>query len=279
MSYPILRSIACGCMLAAISSSLYAVDGVVLIDQSHALAGNITPGDAPGFPVTITQSGSYRLSGNLIVPDANTTAIQITAERVTLDMNGFGIIGPVVCTTGPTKCSPAGSGVGVQALDPNGGVSGPRGVRVFNGTVRGMGNHGFLIGGDGNSVDRVAADGNAGAGIVVSGIVIDSAATRNALGGIAAITVRDCRVVSNGRTGITVNSGVATGNSSSFNDGEGFQIFASTATGNTSNQNGRLGMDVACPSAIVGNTVVANVQGSILPSDNTCVLSNNATRP
>jgi len=61
------------CMLAAISSSLYAVDGVILIDQNHALSGNITPGDAPGFPVTISQPGSYRLSGDLLIPDANTT--------------------------------------------------------------------------------------------------------------------------------------------------------------------------------------------------------------
>ncbi|HZO54059.1 MAG TPA: hypothetical protein VFB63_15200, partial [Bryobacteraceae bacterium] len=46
-------------MLAAISSSLYAVDGVVLIDQKLARAGNVSPGDTPGFPVTISQPGSY----------------------------------------------------------------------------------------------------------------------------------------------------------------------------------------------------------------------------
>ena len=51
------------------------VDGVVYIDQNRAAAGGITPGDLAGFPVTIAQSGSYRLSGNLTVPDLNTTAI------------------------------------------------------------------------------------------------------------------------------------------------------------------------------------------------------------
>src|SRR5438477_1054895 len=76
----------------------FAVDGVLLIDQNRALAGNVTPGDTPGFPVTISQSGSYRLSGSLTVPDMNTTAIQITADNVTLDLNGFSIIGPVACT-------------------------------------------------------------------------------------------------------------------------------------------------------------------------------------
>src|SRR5947208_13936545 len=87
---------------------MYAVDGVVLINQSAALAGNVTPGDTPGFPVTISVSGSYRLSGNLTVPDANTTAIQITADDVTIDLNGFAIAGPTVCGGSPTTCSTTG---------------------------------------------------------------------------------------------------------------------------------------------------------------------------
>src|ERR1700689_5095189 len=98
------RRIAQVCALAAISSSLYAVDGVVLINQSNAAAGSITPGDAPGFPITISQSGSYKLSSDLIVPDANTTAIEITAKWVTIDMNGFSIIGPVACSGHPVAC-------------------------------------------------------------------------------------------------------------------------------------------------------------------------------
>jgi hypothetical protein len=267
------------CILAAVPGSLDAVDGVVLIDQSHALAGNITPGDAPGFPVTITQSGSYRLSGNLIVPGVNTTAIQITADFVTLDLNGFSIIGPTVCTrNNPTTCSTLGSGIGVQAGVEN-GPAGPRGVRVFNGTVRGMGDHGIELLGDGSAVEKITADGNAGAGIVLNGSVIDSTATLNGQSGISAIIVRGCTATANGRTGIGISSGVATGNSSTFNGGEGFQIFAGTATGNTANQNKGIGIDAACPSSIVANTAVANEKGSIIPSDPSCTLANNATRP
>jgi hypothetical protein len=91
---------------------------VVLIDQKHALAGGVTPGDAPGFPVTISQPGSYRLSGNPTVPDLNTTAIHITADRVTLDLNGFSISGPAACTSRPTTCPAPGRGVGVQRDEP-----------------------------------------------------------------------------------------------------------------------------------------------------------------
>ena len=63
MSYLTARPMVCVCALAAISSSLYAVDGVVLIDQNHALAGSVTPGDAPGFPVTISQPGKLSPDG------------------------------------------------------------------------------------------------------------------------------------------------------------------------------------------------------------------------
>lgn len=69
-----------------------AVDGVILIDQNKALAGNVTPGDAPGFPVTLTRPGSYRLSGNLTLPAA-ADGIAVTSDGVSLDLNGFSIIG------------------------------------------------------------------------------------------------------------------------------------------------------------------------------------------
>src|SRR5207248_9135104 len=127
--------------LAAIACPAYAVDGVVLINQSNALAGNVTPGDAPGFPVTISVSGSYRLSSNLTVPDANTTAIQITADDVTIDLNGLSIIRPTVCSGGPvTFCSPTGSGIGVDSLNSD--------ITVLNGNGRGMGRKGINLTGE-----------------------------------------------------------------------------------------------------------------------------------
>src|SRR6266436_5075236 len=100
MSHSQSRWLAPALLLAGLSCNMYAVDGIVLIDQNRALAGNVTPGDTPGFPVTISLSGSYRLSGNFTVPNANTTAILITAHNVTIDLNGFSILGPTVCTGG-----------------------------------------------------------------------------------------------------------------------------------------------------------------------------------
>lgn len=67
------------------------------VDQAKALAGGITPGDTPGFPITLSVPGSYKLTSNLMVP-ASTSGVLITASNVTLDLNGFSVIGPVNCT-------------------------------------------------------------------------------------------------------------------------------------------------------------------------------------
>src|SRR5690349_7542173 len=70
-------------LLSIVASTSWAVDGVVLIDQNKALAGGVSPGDLPGFPVTISSPGSYRLAGNLNVP-AGADGINITANNVSL---------------------------------------------------------------------------------------------------------------------------------------------------------------------------------------------------
>src|SRR3954470_20076140 len=106
------------------ATSLFAVDGVVLINQSTVLA-------AGGFPYKITQSGSYKLTGNLVVP-ADTDGIDVMANDVTLDLNGFSIVGAIVCQ-GTTNCTPAPAGVfatGISAL--------ANGVTIQNGHVRGF---------------------------------------------------------------------------------------------------------------------------------------------
>jgi len=73
-------------------AAAFAVDGQILINQATVMA-------AGGFPYKITQPGSYKLSGNLSVP-LGVHAIAITADGVTLDLNGFSIIGPGVFPNG-----------------------------------------------------------------------------------------------------------------------------------------------------------------------------------
>lgn len=91
MPFPYLIRAATG-LLAVLPLMAMAVDGVVLIDQNKALAGGATPGDTAGYPITITQPGSYRLAGNLTVP-SGMDGIVITVPNVTIDLNGFAMIG------------------------------------------------------------------------------------------------------------------------------------------------------------------------------------------
>jgi hypothetical protein len=99
-----------------------------------------------GFPIIICNSGSYRLSGNISVSDVNTTAILIVVTDVTVDLNGFTISGPVTCTdTDPVQCSGSGQGNGIA----DAGSAGINNVTIINGTIRGMGNSGIGLSGEG----------------------------------------------------------------------------------------------------------------------------------
>ena len=144
-------------LLVLVATAAAAVDGVILIDQNKALAGNVTPGDAPGFPVTITQPGSYRLSGNLFVPDEFTTGIVISAPEVTIDLNGFGIFGP-------GRPSGDTDRVGLGITNPGNPLAN---IAIRNGTIAGMGGSGIFLNGEGSVVIDVRSHNNAGIGIHV----------------------------------------------------------------------------------------------------------------
>jgi|JI10StandDraft_1071094.scaffolds.fasta_scaffold03105_5 hypothetical protein len=156
-----------------------AVDGVIEINHARALAGGVTPGDAPGYPVTITQAGSYRLTGNLTQPDPNIVVVHVTAEGVTLDLNGFAIKGSANCRylggANLTCDVPlAGNGHGVLAEAD--------GVNVTNGSVIGMGGSGLRL--RSGHASKLYVAHNAGTGVYMSGVAQDIVASHNALGGI-----------------------------------------------------------------------------------------------
>lgn len=211
-----------------------ASDGVIEINQARALAGGVTPGDAAGFPVTIGVSGSYRLTSNLDVTVAadpkNTLAISISANNVTIDLNGFSIVGPAICSGTPvTSCSNGGSGIGVFGTGQN--------VAVRNGTIRGMGNSGIRLVGSG-TVERVRTESNG-----INGIEIGSG------------SVVSCGAASNGSNGIVLSGAglqdLITGNVAAYNFAAGIDVFGvGTVSGNTSNMNGE--------GVIVGTALVSN---------------------
>ena len=254
MSWQVLRPTLLALAVMALGPNTVSAN-VVSINQKNAQAGKVTDGDAPGFPVTISEPGSYRLSSNLIVTEASVTVIEITADDVTLDLAGFSIIGPNTCAGTPVACTFVGGGIGVKAV-AEAGVLSPENVRVMNGTVRGMGGHGVRLIGNGTAVERVNAVSNGGPGIVVGlGSIVDSVARFNGSG--AAVV------------GLIVRGTIATNNS--------FGIFirpGGVATGNSATFNAATGLSVQCPAVVVGNTTANN--GTNLQVTGTCAVADHA---
>lgn len=142
-----------------------AISGVVEISQASVLK------DGGRFPYTITAPGSYRLTSNLDVTadTGNNTAaedrdaIVVYASDVVIDLNGFAILGPLVCSNTPPGCTPfRGSGQGVTHSSYS-----LTNITVRNGSVRGMGGDGVDLGlFDGTArVEHVHASSNGGTGI------------------------------------------------------------------------------------------------------------------
>lgn len=98
---------------------MFAVDGQVLISQSAVMA-------AGGFPYLINQPGSYKLSGNLVVPPGS-DGIHVLVSNVSIDLNGFSI------TTAPVGLGTYGIGT---ILPATGGQ--PSALAIRNGMIRGF---------------------------------------------------------------------------------------------------------------------------------------------
>jgi hypothetical protein len=260
--------------LLVFAPAALAVDGTVLINQSTITNG--LPGCPTGghFPIVICQSGSYRLSSNLTMPNANTDGIDITADNVTVDLNGFSILGPTVCSGSPLTCirnNGTPSGNGISSSNAN--------IVVMNGQIKGMGLNGISLAGTKSRVQNIQATSNVNHGIFVG----DSS------------VVSLCTVNSNGGTGIFANgSDVVTGNLVSFNvNGINSANQAALISGNSVLSSSSVGIQAVCPSLISGNLVFLNANnsqffdtsGNLLATGNLvalgssvfgCVLVNNA---
>ena|SRR5690348_8908241 len=232
-------------ILFAFAPAALAVDGTVLINQStitNGLTGCPTGGH---FPIIICQSGSYRLSGNLTVPDANTDAIHITADNVTIDLNGFAILGP------------GAKGSGTAIVGSNTSVS--------NGTIRGMGSQGIFVTGH-SRVYKILVIGNGGDGIVSSGLGLVSECISSENGGVGinvgAGIVMNNVVSENAGDGIS-GTAVITGNAV-FSNANGINVGNSIISGNLVQQNTLFGVKAVCPSLLMGNQVSFNTFGDAL---------------
>lgn len=181
---------------------------IALLATSVAAVGFLTAGPSQGqsvlqgvrvigdfrtpinqLPFTINESGSYVLT-KCLTGTNGMSGITIDADDVTLDLNGFTLLGV------------AGSLDGITSDGPQSGVS------VYNGTVKGWGGHGLNLGDvDEVRVRDISAGSNAGDGILIDDDALLTACRANLNGG-AGISigsgglVRDCSASNNGDNGI-----------------------------------------------------------------------------
>lgn len=196
-------------LLALVAGVVEASEGVIEINHVRALAGSVTSGDTPGYPVTISQPGSYRLTSNLVQPDASTDVILVDAENVSIDLNQFLISGTNICSGG--ACTASGTGRGVRSGRPfttvrNGsfkGIAGPA-ISFNSASGKALDLLVSLSGGTGPAggcVDMTVSSQMAGMAINVVTNYCEKV-------GIRANFVRDSRAYGCGQEGIHADSAV-----------------------------------------------------------------------
>lgn len=193
----------------------------------------------------IVQPGAYYLTAN-VVGGAGLNGIVINADNVTLDLNGFAVIG----------AASSGDGITLSTVRSN--------VTIRNGVVRGWTADGVdaaddntvivdgliasnnggmgIAAGDGAVIKNCTSRANTGIGIRAAegcslqactssdnggdGFFTSSAGATNALAGV----VNGCSAVRNGGNGFTSSNSSVLNCNSSFNNGNGFAVGNSTVS-------------------------------------------------
>jgi hypothetical protein len=251
-------------LLLLFAAPALAVDGVLEINQTCAVKTGCFTGDTTGYPVTIDGSAgrSYRLTSDLAISTVNTTGILVTTSNVSVDLNGFEIAGPVVCTGQGSgiSCTPnTGTGSGVET------APGMDGASVKNGSVRGFGSSGVWLKGQGNSATDLRVSGNLLYGIYVDdhSLVSGNNASRNMGTGIRAqerAVVSGNAASKNGGDGISAAEGSSvSGNVVGDNGGDGISAgIGLLISGNIAHQNRGDGIVAYWSSFVSGNTLIEN---------------------
>ena len=222
-----------------------ASEGALEINQDCVAVGCFA-GDDPGFPVTITQGGRYRLTSDLDMQVASPAAhgLEIASPEdssVDLDFGGFSLDGRGRCTGNPvTSCTSFVNG-GLTGISASDGIV----VRIHDGTVRGMQGPGLGLTGlaGGSSFENVTVTECNTAGFSFAGIILQAElnsavrlvnvrASRNRVGGlhiVAPAFVTGATVAGNGGYGLQGGLPGITVRESAFSDNAGFGVTAASA--------------------------------------------------
>ncbi len=230
-----------------------------------------TPGDADSL-FKITQPGSYYLAGN-ITGESGKSGIEVAASNVTLDLNGFALIGA------PGSLS----GVSVPVAQV--------GVAIRNGTIRDWGANGVSAGsvkygmlenlrannnggtglqlGDGGVVTTCIAGENSGDGIAVGrGASVSNCTSYDNTGkgifGTLGTKISGCSAYSNSGLGIWSGQGSLVAKCAAYANGAGIQVdILSTVTNCTASQNSNDGIRAGDGSTVSNCTASDNSDDGI----------------
>lgn len=212
-------------------------------------------GDTPGYPVTITQPGTYVLTSDLAPPQGSQNAIVITATQpVDFDLAGHTIDGGATCTGTPVSSCSAGTGGSAILAQSNP----PTSIRIHDGTTRGFINAiAIFYADDGTVLDHMTVTQNSNNGLFVTSETV------------SAMRVRDSQVTRNGNQGIFASSPIILENSSvAGNHLEGVIAGSSNTilVGNRIGNNGAKGFSCGDPAEVCAmgqNTFVGNNGGGV----------------
>jgi hypothetical protein len=179
-----------------------------------------TPIHQSNLPLTISVDGAYYLAENVHANQNGVDMITVTANNVSIDLNGFTIDG-----TGP-------GAVGADCIQIEQEV---RTFALTNGVIRGCGQNGVLTNnpfGLTVTVDRVQANQSGQSGMMFGpgsfGVISRSVAKSNAVRGIYLHegVLTECAAFTNGTIGLQINSGVLSGCVAKSNPGGNAFILA-----------------------------------------------------
>ena len=190
--------------------TVFAGEGALEINQTCALYKGCFAGDEAGFPVTITEPGSYILTSSLEVT-RNADGIFIDGDTATLDLNGFGLKPVLPSFDGVSR------GIYISAWNAevrNGYVDGfelgvdmplgPEGVRLSDLRIVNNRDHGVRLNGTGHRIDNCTIRSNPGQGLtlganIFSGfaalsgnVIIDNGTNVAISGGIIELSPNQC---------------------------------------------------------------------------------------
>ena len=250
-----------------------------------AINSTNTPGDL-NARFRITQPGSYYLTGNLSAP-LTQTLIEIAADNVTLDLNGFTV----------KKGNAGDHGIATDTFR--------NGIVIRNGFVEGWTGDGIrvlssFLGAE-TVIEDVVSRGNGGYGIRVSGVGIirRCAAQENANGfGLDGGQIQHSHAQRNDVRGFDLSGRVNAVSCSAFNNledgffgfictfyncfasnnsGNGFNVGSSLVTNCQASGNGQNGIDTGRESLVFTNHCTANGSADIRVDDE-CRVAGNVCR-